>query len=291
LSPRPGQGWPRTKLFSPKATLAFLRNWATRLPALRAVARNWPIWAARQLLRPVLSLPCWIETRVGTRLRLGDDPIDDTILRHVMHDAVDIYFPPDAFVPPGGWIVDAGAHHGLYAVEVLRRNPGARLIAVEPNPEARPYFERNLRANAMLERVEYVAAALGAVDGEAFLEMGRDSWDDTTVPGAGREAAATRVPVRVVSLVDVLAGRRPHLVKLNAEGAEFQVIPNLIEHGILPEWLVLMIHLDRGPGSGLLELVQRSGYEVRSADGREPSSRVHCRLLSPPRGSPVSAGG
>jgi FkbM family methyltransferase len=245
---------------------------------MRAIARNWRTWAARQLLRPALNLPCWIETRVGTRFHLGDDPIDDTVLRHVMHDAVDIYFAADAVVPPGGLIVDAGAHHGIYATEALRRNPGARLIAVEPNPGARAYFERNLAANGMLARVEYLGAALGRSGERGLLALGDSSWDDSTVPGLGQKAISAGVPVPVVGIVELLAGRRPDLIKLNAEGAEFQVVPELIEHGILPEWITLMIHLDRGSGAVLLDLLEKSGYRIRSADGRQPSSRVHCHL-------------
>jgi FkbM family methyltransferase len=268
----------RARLLRPEAYLSFARTWAGHLPATRAIARNWRTWALRQLLRPALALPCMIETRVGTRFYLGDDPIDDAILRHLMHDAVGIYFPEGAVVPPGGLIVDAGAHHGIYATEALCRSPGARLIAVEPNPEARAYFERNLAANGMLDRVEYVAAALGRRGERGFLELGEASWYDSTVREPGREPSPAGVPVPVVSIVDVLRGRRPDLVKLNAEGAEFQVIPELIENGILPDWLVLMIHEDRGSGSELIALLERSGYEVRPADGREPSSRVHCRL-------------
>jgi FkbM family methyltransferase len=269
---------PRAKLVRPAAYGSFLKNWAERLPATRAVARNWRTWAARQLLRPALALPCWVETRAGTRFYLGDDPIDDTILRHIMHDAVEIYFPGDAVVPPGGLIVDAGAHHGIYATEALRRNPGARLIAIEPHPGARAYFERNLAANGMLERAEYVEAALGRSGERVFLELGEASWFDSTVPLLGREPGSTGIPVPVVGIVEVLAGRRPDLIKLNAEGAEFQVIPELIAHGILPEWIVLLIHADRGSPSALLDLLEKSGYQVRSADGRQPSSRVHCRL-------------
>jgi FkbM family methyltransferase len=262
----------------PAKAISFLRNWARRLPTLRAIARNWPLWALRQLFRPVLSVPLWVETRVGTRFYLGGDAIDDSILRHVMVDAVEIYFPQDAIVAPGQLIVDAGAHHGIYATEALRRNPGARLLAIEPRPAARAYFERNLSANGMLDRVEYVEAGLGDPNEEGFLSFGDASWYDSTVPDLAGARSSAGVPVRIVSLADILAGRRPSLVKLNAEGAEFYVIPELFERGIFPEWLVLMVHLDRGSGAELIGLVEQNGYEVVAADGQADSSRVHCRL-------------
>jgi FkbM family methyltransferase len=264
--------------------LSFLRNWGRRLPTLRAIARNWPLWALRQLVRPAVSVPLWVHTRVGTRFYLGQDPIDDTILRHVLHDADAIYFPADARVAPGELIVDAGAHHGIYATEVLRRNPGARLLAIEPNPSARAYFERNLSANGMRGRVEYVEAGLGDPSEAGFLSFGDASWDDSTVPDLARTRGTAGLPVKIRSLVEILGGRRPRLVKLNAEGAEFHVIPELFERGVFPEWLVLMVHLDRGSGAELIGLVERSGYEVVAADGQADSSRVHCRLIIRPAG-------
>lgn len=252
---------------------------------MRDIALNWPTWIVRQLSRPVMSFPCWIRTRVGTRFHLGADPIDDAILRHVMKDAVDIYFPATAQVPPGALIVDVGAHHGIYATEVLRRSPGARLIAIEPHPEARAYFERNLRANDLLDRVEYVEAGLGDRGGSAFLAFAVDSWEHSTVPPlSGESSSGISVPVR--SIVEVLGGRHPYLVKLNAEGAEFQVVPDLLANGIRPEWLVLMIHPFSGSTRDLLALVSSSGYHIEAADGRRDSSRVHCRLQKPV-GSPV----
>jgi FkbM family methyltransferase len=239
------------------------------------VAVNWPVWILRQLLRPVVSVPVWIRTRAGTRFHLGADPVDDTILRHVMRDAVEIYFPAEASVPRGALILDVGAHHGIYATEMLRRNPGAHLIAVEPNPDARAAFERNLRANHLLARVEYVSAGLGERDGRGFLAFADESWERSTTPPFG-DSGGMSVALR--SVTDVLGGRHPYLVKLNAEGAEFEVVPEMLDAGIRPEWIVLLMHPPNGDPAALKERIARAGYEVRPADGDRDSTRLHCRL-------------
>jgi FkbM family methyltransferase len=265
------------KLLNPVAYIRFLANLARRLPSMVATAENWPAWMVRQLLRPALTLPLWIRTRAGTRIYLGADPIDDAVLLHVMRDAVSVYFPAHAHVPPGGLALDVGAHHGVYATELLRRSPGARLIAVEPNPEARVYFERNLRGNGMFDRVEYVEAGLSDRTGPGRLWLGAESWDHSTVT-TSNEAGSSGIPVRLMSTADVLRGRHPYLVKLNAEGAEFEVVRDLFASGVRPQWIVLMIHPDSGPHSALRELVLDAGYDIRPADGRPDSLRLHCRL-------------
>jgi FkbM family methyltransferase len=268
------------RFLNPFAYVRFAAGSIRRWPALVRVARNWPVWIVRDLLRPLFRIPCWIHTRAGTRFYLGSDPIDDAVLRHVMRDAVSIYFPDGAQVPPDGLVLDVGAHHGIHATEILRRSPGARLIAIEPNPEARAYFERNLRANGMLDRVEYVQAGLSNRTGDGFLAFATDSWEHSTVPPMTEDGGVgLAVPLR--SAVEVLDGRHPYLVKLNAEGAEFEVVPDLFEHGIRPEWIILMIHPDSGSTSALRDLVSKAGYEIEAADGRRDSTRLHCRLRQP----------
>jgi FkbM family methyltransferase len=257
--------------------VSFLWSSARWWPATRAVARNWPIWILRQLLRPVVSLPCWITTRAGTRIRLDDDHIDDVVLRHVMRDAVAGYFPP-VVVTPGGWILDVGAHHGIYAVEALRRNPGARLIAVEPDPSARGLITRNLTANDMLDRAELVSAALGSKSGSAPLVLGATSWEHSITPPVAGDASSSLM-VRVMTASEVLAGRHPFLLKLNAEGAEFDVVPDLFALGIFPDWIVLMIHPYSGETRALESVVLEAGYEVTRIGG---PALLHCRRTREP---------
>ena len=268
------------KVLNPFAYVRFLANLARRLPSMVATAENWPAWTIRQLLRPAVTFPLWIRTRAGTRIYLGADPIDDAVLLHVMRDATSVYFPADCEVPPDALVLDVGAHHGVYATEILRRRPGARLIAVEPNPEARVYFARNLRGNGMFDRVEYVEAGLSDRTGAGRLWLGAESWDHSTVTPSN-EAGSTGIPVRLVSTADVLRGRHPYLVKLNAEGAEFEVVRDLFANGVRPQWIILMIHPGSGSESALRDLVANAGYDIRSADGRRDSSRLHCRLRGP----------
>jgi FkbM family methyltransferase len=263
------------RLLDPRAYVRVVAEPVRAWPATRAISGSWPIWIARQLLRPVVSLPCWIRTRAGARIHLSRDPIDDVILRHVMGNAARIYFPAAARAPRDAWILDVGAHHGIYAVEALRRSPGARLIAVEPDPAARAYFERNLAGNAMLDRVEYVEAALGDRSGRGQLLLAEESWGHTLAPtsGTGPRTAA----VRLATATEVLAGRRPWLMKLNAEGAEFAVVPDLFDHGVFPDWIVLMIHPHAGDVVELTRRIAGSGYEISEMSG---PTLLHCRRTS-----------
>src|SRR5262249_52645328 len=145
----------------------------------------------------------------------------------------------------GSLILDVGAHHGLYAVEALRRYRWARLIAVEPNPRACRLIAENLAANDFLHRAEIVEAGIGDKVGTAFLEKGKSgSQADRTITAEATERShrTGKTVVRTLPIKDVLRDRSPYMVKCNAEGAEYEVFPQLFSMSVFPKVIVLMLH-------------------------------------------------
>lgn len=271
------------KWLNPAAYSRYARWRLAAWTEMRRVARNWPAWVWRDLWRPLRAVPLAVETRDGARFLLGDDPIDDRILRHVYHRAGDLYFPGGVTVGQGEVILDIGAHCGIYAVSMLRRHPGATLVAVEPNPASCRRLRLNLRANELDGRATVVQAALGPWSGTTVLEQGNGSWGDRTHPRSP-QGGGVRVAMRTVT--EVLDGRTPVLVKCNAEGAEFEVFPQMFAAGIRPRWVVVMTHADEGPVEELIGRFRQAGYQVEDADRPARGARFHCRLRSvPPPGT------
>jgi FkbM family methyltransferase len=126
------------------------------------------------------------------------------------------------FVRRGALAFDVGANVG--DVTSLLLDLGARVIAVEPNPELASLVSRRFR-------VATEAVALGACEGGAQLHLGRDHGHSTL----SSEWAALNdsrfvdsIPVPVTTL-DVLIERhsRPEFVKLDVEGYEAEVLAGL----------------------------------------------------------------
>jgi FkbM family methyltransferase len=262
-------------------SLRSLRARARQLPDMRAATRQWPRWVMRQLVMPIVRLPLTLTSRTGVRCRVDDDPVDDLVFKHVHGRGGSLYFPPVA-IEDGGLILDVGAHHGIYAAEALRRYPASTLIAVEPDPIACRKIEANAALNDLTPRIEIVCAGLASSSGTGWLDVSGDgSWGNRTHAGQSRPDvgdAARKVELRTLDAI--LRGRRPSIVKCNAEGAEFALVPQLLALGLAPRLIVLMIHPEAGNPRELLDGLRAAGYRVDDADDPPKHHRFHCVLAT-----------
>jgi FkbM family methyltransferase len=134
------------------------------------------------------------------------------------------------FLKPGMVFVDVGANDGYYSLFAARRvGKAGKVVAVEPSTRERINLRRNLVRNH-LDNVHVVAAALGAVAGDADLRLahgthsghntlGKFAHDDVT------PADLERVIVKTLDeVVAELALKRVDFVKIDVEGAEASVV-------------------------------------------------------------------
>jgi len=150
------------------------------------------------------------------------------------------------FLEPGTVFVDVGANIGTYALYAARR--GARVVAIEANPETAAKLSYNVAANAA-EMIEVVETAIGAEEGCLAL------WSEPSNRGfatlvkeltTGEWAGDWRpLKVKVRPLARVLAERdlaRADVLKVDVEGFEDRVlVPYLtsLSAGQLPKVVML----------------------------------------------------
>lgn len=131
------------------------------------------------------------------------------------------------FVRPGALAFDIGANRGDYTDVLLML--GARVIAVEPNPDL---------ARALASRYPVVVeqVAVGSAPGVLPLHLGNDSEHSTLsqewlvrAPTPGRWSGDT-VNVEVVTLARLIERHgRPDFVKIDVEGYEAEVLRSCAE--------------------------------------------------------------
>jgi FkbM family methyltransferase len=176
----------------------------------------------------------------------------------------------ESLIAPGAAVVDVGANAGFYSL--LAADLGARrVLAFEPNPRTASLLGRSATGTV----VEVVQAACGSERGSVDLFFSPDpgkqafatikaeaqwsddwaAWESTTVP---------------LTTVDDECARRglvPDLLKLDAEGAELEVLQGMTRllEGGSPRHIVCEVAAgwERPDPTPWLALLRDAGYEAR----------------------------
>lgn len=168
------------------------------------------------------------------------------------------------FLEPGGDMVDVGAHVGMYAVAAALALRGrGRVLAFEPNPEARPQLEANLALNGC-DNVDVVPVAVAAHAGEALLHVPATRDPSFSSLGGGRfsEAEPVRVPTTTLDEGVMSRGLTPTFVKIDVEGSELDVLVGA--EVTLAHRPVLLIEVSATTAADVAaRLARYDAYEVR----------------------------
>lgn len=188
-----------------------------------------------------------------------------------------VYFARPGFAPgPGDRVVDLGANLGLFTV--LAAKAGARVIAVEAQRGFGPLIAEHCRLNAVGPSVQVLHAIVGGTTGVIRADAG----------GAGCSHWTEPVPtVTVAEVIDRAGFDRVDLMKIDVEGAEFDLID---EDGWLDrvDRLVLEVHPPFGDPVALVRRLSEEGFTCdlldnamrsRPALGQAPTGFVFARRM------------
>ena len=164
-------------------------------------------------------------------------------------------------------IVDIGAHVGTFTVWAAMRAPGARVLAVEPNPETFPLLERNIRDNGLHGRVTAIHAAVGAAPGTGTLELVEHSLGTRL---ARTDDGAIKVRIETVpALLAQAAMDDVDLLKIDCEGMEYEALAAM-GPGQLSQVKVVACEYHPEPDHDVTELdsiLAAAGFRVQRPDG------------------------
>ena len=142
---------------------------------------------------------------------------------------LDRFYERFGFAVQDGWtVVDIGGGIGDYTIFAAYGRPNAQVLAFEPFPESFQLLRENLDLN-QIDNVEIFSQAVSSQEGT--LQFGSPSSDPLSMQTAHGLLApaghALQVPaVSLASIINGPAGGRIDLLKLDCEGAEYDILLN-----------------------------------------------------------------
>jgi FkbM family methyltransferase len=226
------------------------------------------------------SSPRLMQRPVRLSLRLGDKVYRVALKTRTELDILEEVGLEDEYrladPIPAETILDLGASVGLATLRLLASHPGAKVVAVEADPVLIP----RLRANVAGLPVTVVHAAVAASSGEReFFRSDIDSWGNSLDNTSGTQTA---VAVPALSLGDLLDRHqidRVDLLKLDVEGAEWEIFEAPLDRRIAA--IVGEVHGREGkePGAFLSELAGEMEVETISVDSHQATFVARPRPL------------
>jgi FkbM family methyltransferase len=183
----------------------------------------------------------------------------EEILIEQVYDLSLVPFTPD-------FVLDCGAHAGIFALLVASTFPKSKLICFEPDPRNYEWVRNQISQNGL--EAEVLPVAISTVDGSAQFQDGRGCGSALV-----EEPAQTcdAISVGTLDLGGYIAKVQPQrlLLKMDVEGAEEKVLPEVVD--VFPKDCVVFLETHRGEESWrqLSTLLREHGFAVRPTRRRD----------------------
>ena len=225
------------------------------------------------------TFPLELVTRRGWRMTLRDG-----------HDAATawVVFCREEYEVPlrARCIVDIGANFGAFSLYAASRAPWATVVSVEPHPHEFPRLRDHVRSNDLGQRVHPLPLAVAAKAGERWMDAHpAHPGPSRGMHPASETAVADSLPVRAITLPEVLDRARAiarvdriSLVKMDIEGAEHEILPDLDPDLLYDVDAWVMEYHPNGPKAPLFAALERAGLRlVRDVAAHPDSGVAHFR--------------
>jgi FkbM family methyltransferase len=179
------------------------------------------------------------------------------------------YFQHGISVRDGDTVIDVGANFGAFTVAASQLvGESGKVFCYEPDPFVFEQLRQNIGMNGC-RNVTAVNEAVGGHDGHVNLFIDRKSAFSTLhreVDGrVSSPANCTRVPMRSIGSVIAQAGPSVTLLKVDCEGAEYDILERLTpDAAAMVSQVAMEVH--RVPGRSIDSLPARLaalGFDVR----------------------------
>lgn len=187
-------------------------------------------------------------------------------LRNIVNEVFDQHSYYFETQNPNPRIIDIGAHIGVATHYFAHTHPGATIIAVEPHPVSFSMLQENCEWNRLSDKanITFIQAAIvpnhilnqdfqqnsekGSSQTTLYTDQTGEWLSSTSIQNGGWNAEQedmTEIIVPALTLAELIDNQPVQLLKMDIEGAEWDVLLNAGEELRLVERLILEYHPKR----------------------------------------------
>lgn len=156
-------------------------------------------------------------------------------------------------------IVDVGANIGAFTVLVAKKFPGAKIVAVEPEPENVRLLKRNIALNK-LTNIEVRQCAVSNSYGKAKLFLNREQPSAHSLHG-GVIGSLEKSEFIEVDIVPLSEFGKMDALKVDCEGEEVTILDTHI-----PECQYVAVEFDTDDKDRIIQQFIAKGYTVHNQE-------------------------
>lgn len=187
-------------------------------------------------------------------LNMDRDPVQRAIRRGDFYEAADLARLAAA-LPAGATVIDVGANIGNHTLFFATRAKAALVVPVEPNPLALAPLVANVVINGLAGVVDLSRLGVGLSDrdegGFGMKRHDRNLGATRMKPGKGQ--------LRVCPGDALFDDLTPHLIKIDVEGMELDVLRGL-SATIARARPMVFVEVDHANAAGFAEWCDAAGY-------------------------------
>ena len=161
------------------------------------------------------------------------------------------------------FILDCGAHIGLASIYFANQFPGAKIMAFEADPSIAKVLRKNINSFGCNNITTYPQAVWINNDGVLFSS----SRDDSGYISEHKSENCIKVPT--IRLRDILKDNKVDLLKLDIEGAEYEVLKDCDEYLKNVDCIIVELHKfkkEKLSIGNLLCILEKNNFEYALSD-------------------------
>jgi FkbM family methyltransferase len=162
---------------------------------------------------------------------------------------------------PRPLIIDCGSNVGLSIIYFKRSHPAARVIGFEPDPEIFMMMQRNLK--------QFEFSGVELVNKAVWIDEGELSFNSSGALGGAIEfkqsTTKSKTVVETVRLKNYLKDQRIDFLKIDVEGAEFEIVNDCLDELSNVDRIFIEYHRANGAqnlAGEFINKLEKAGFRV-----------------------------